>query len=105
MLPRVSIGLSLSSETQVAFSLGSLQEPQPPITGEPVICNGCGAALSALSSLAADGKAAKDSNQKLWACEFCGNSNQYASHVLVFDVPSCSWMFRLVLSDAPQDPH
>jgi hypothetical protein len=83
----------------VAFSLGSLQETQPPITGEPVICNGCGAALSALSSLTADGKAAKDSNQKLWNCEFCSHSNQYASLTLVLGILCC------FVDTRPQDSH
>jgi len=82
----------------ISLSLGHLAEAAAPATGDPVFCEGCGAALNALSNVkdaagkpvfgplarAAEGEDKKEEDdaavigdgQQHWECEFCGFDNE-----------------------------
>jgi hypothetical protein len=70
------LGYKKADTNAVSLSLGSLKDAVQPMTGEIILCNGCKAALSAIS-VTSKAPAAKgdDEGAQLWKCEFCGTAN------------------------------
>eukprot|EP00026_Physarum_polycephalum_P001610 Phypoly_transcript_01612.p1 GENE.Phypoly_transcript_01612~~Phypoly_transcript_01612.p1 ORF type:complete len:942 (+),score=162.08 Phypoly_transcript_01612:32-2857(+) len=56
----------------ISVSLGMLAESSNLMTGDPVLCQKCGACLSAMSNLT---KSPENSSYK-WVCDFCGTTNK-----------------------------
>ena len=63
------IKIQSSNPNALVCKLGSLADPLPFQTGDPIFCEGCNAILSSMSTLI---PTKKEEDEYDWKCEFCG---------------------------------